>query len=189
VQWEAVTAVSAVLTALIILATAIYASRQVNVASRATQLDAMFRLLARYQEPQFLRASRIVLHDIPKRIREEPFRAEVAQKAPESDSPWHVVLRLLNETGVYVELGLIEGPPIYYLIGDTLVLLCKALEPIIEIERQVLDDPHRWTNTIELCNDAEKRVRAYYLRNPRPRPSTGEPFTIESLLSKVEARP
>jgi len=174
------------LTALIILATATYAARQVKVASRATQLDAMMRLLARYHEPAFLRASETVLREVPRRLREESFRAQVACDVWDAESPWHVVLRLLNETGVYIELGLVEGPPIYYLIGDTLVLLCKALEPIIEIERQALDDPHLWTNTVELCSDAEKRVRAYYLRNPRPRPSSGEPFTIEALLSKID---
>ena len=101
------------------------------------------------------------------------------------DKPWHVVLRLLNETGVYVELGLLEGAPIYYLMGDTLVLLWEALLPVIAIERTALDNSHRWTNTEELCADAVKRVRAYYLRNPKPRPSSGDPFTIGSLISRV----
>lgn len=185
-QWEAVTAISAIVTALIILITAIYAARQVKVASRATQLDAMIRLLERYREPEFLHASRFVLRELPRRLQDESFREEVAHSAPDGEQAWHVVLRLLNETGVYVELGLIEGPPIYYLIGNTIVLLCRALQPVVEIERRALDDPHLWTNTLELYADAEKRVRAYYERNPKARPSSGEPFTIEALISQVE---
>ena len=185
-RWEAVTALSTVLTALIILVTAIYAARQVKVASRGTQLDGMIRLLERYRDPEFLNASRFVLRDLPRLVGDETFRADVARSASNGDKPWHVVLRLLNETGAYVELGLVEGPPIYYLIGNTLVLLCRALEPVIEIERRALDDPHLWTNTQDLYRDAEARVRRYCLNNPRPRPSNGEPFTIETLLSRLE---
>jgi hypothetical protein len=184
-HWESVTALATALTALVILVSAVYAARQVKVAARATQLDAMLRILERYRDPQFLLASNVVLHELPGKIRDPAFRSDVAQGALAADRPWHVVLRLLNETGVYVELGLLEGPPIYYLMGDMLVLLWEALAPVIDIERRALDDPHRWTNTQELCKDAAKRVRAYYRRNPKPRPSSGEPFTFESLISRV----
>jgi hypothetical protein len=184
-QWEAVTALGTALTALVILVSAVYAARQVRVAARATQLDAMLRILERYRDAEFRMASNFVMHELPQRINDPDFRSEVALAALAADKPWHVVLRLLNETGVYVELGLLEGPPIYYLMGDTLVLLWEALTPVIEIERTALNDPHRWTNTEELCADASKRVRAYYVRNPKPRPSSGEPFTIDSLISRV----
>jgi len=187
-HWEAVTSLGTALTGLVILISAIYAARQVKVAARATQLDAMLRILERYRDAEFLAASNFVLRELPQRLEDPVFRSEVARAAIETDKPWHVVLRLLNETGVYVELGLLEGPPIYYLLGDTLVLLWQALAPVIDIERQALDDPHRWTNTEALCADATKRVRAYYLRNPRPRPTSGEPFTLESLVSRVRGR-
>lgn len=186
-QWEAVTAFSTLLASLVVIATAIYAGRQVKIASRATQIDAMMRLLQRYSDEQMLHACRFVLYQLPERMRDEASRSEVAQSAQNGDKTWHSVLRLLNETGAYIELGLVEGPPIYYLIGHTIVLLCTALAPVIEIERQALDDPHLWNNTEELLSDAQKRVHSYYARNPRNRPSTGEPFTVEALLSRLQS--
>ncbi|HLI97503.1 MAG TPA: hypothetical protein VKT72_15645 [Candidatus Baltobacteraceae bacterium] len=186
-QWEAITAFSTLLASLVVIATAIYAGRQVKIASRATQLDAMMRLLQRYSDERMLHACRFVMYQLPERMRDDEFRSEVAQSARNGDKTWHSVLRLLNETGAYIELGLVEGPPIYYLIGHTIVLLCTALGPVIDIERRVLDDPHLWNNTEELLSDAQKRVHAYYVRNPRNRPSTGEPFTVEALLSRLQS--
>ncbi len=186
-QWEAITAFSTLLASLVVIATAIYAGRQVKVASRAAQVDAMMRLLQRYSDESMLQSCRFVLYELPSRLLEESFRSEVAQSARSGDKAWHSVLRLLNETGAYIELGLVEGRPIYYLIGHTIVLLCTALAPVIDIERRALDDPHLWNNTEELLSDAQKRVHSYYARNPRNRPSTGEPFTVEALLSRLQS--
>ncbi|HEY5427124.1 MAG TPA: hypothetical protein VIJ77_11275 [Candidatus Tumulicola sp.] len=70
----------------------------------------MLRILERYRDPEFRRASGFVLFDLPGKLRDEAFRQEVAAAALDGEKPWHVVLRLLNETGVYVELGLLQGP-------------------------------------------------------------------------------
>jgi hypothetical protein len=196
-QWETLSALATVFTSVVIFTTVIYAARQVTVATetaratraqieqlrRATQLDAMIRILSRYQSPEFKSASRFVLNELRNRLEETGLREEVAAAALDGQKPWHVVLAALNETGAYVEYGLLDGPPIFYHIGHTLVLLWRTLQPIVEIERRALDNPYLWNNTEDFCIRAERWLREWFAQNPRPRPSTGEDFSVDFLVS------
>lgn len=186
-NWEAVSAIATAFTGIVIMLTVIVGVRQaraaldqIGEAHRATQLDGMMRIFEKFDDPQFISARLYIMNELTARMQEPDFE-EYLRKTPYADFPWHRALSTLERIGVFVRMGLLEGEPFYYNWGNMILATWVRLAPLVELSRKSADNPYLWKDTEWLAGDAERFARKYFAENPRPRPSTGEPFSIEAF--------
>ncbi|GAC1499005.1 MAG: hypothetical protein NVS1B14_02260 [Vulcanimicrobiaceae bacterium] len=185
--WEAVSAMSSLVTGIVILLTVVYAARQVRVLSaqtedlhRATQFDGMLRIFDRLQAPEFLASRLYILNELPKRLNDPQFLEEL--KASDAPQPWLPALTALESVGTFIHFGYLEGPPFYYNYGAIILGLWPTLTRLIELHRIARDNPYAWKDTEEMVNDLSRYAVKFVQENPRIQPSTGKVMTPEMVL-------
>jgi len=127
--WEAVTAVATAATALIIAFTALVGAREVNHLRRATQLDGTLRIFDELSAPEVRQARQWVILELPLRMRDEKFRAEVAA-AGLGDATVHielVVLRTFEKLGTFIDHGLVDSDLTYDIYARTIIHTWESL--------------------------------------------------------------
>lgn len=185
-NWEALSAIATAFTGLVIMFTVIVGVRQaraaldqIGEAHRATQLDGMMRIFQWFDDPSFVRGRMYVMKELHTRMQEPGFE-EYLRSTPYAEFPWHKTLSTLERIGVFVRMGLLEGEPFYYNWGNMIIGTWMSLAPLVEMNRKATDNPYLWKDTEWLAADAEKFIRTYIAENPRMRPSTGEPYSLET---------
>ncbi len=185
IDWVAVSAIATAFTGLVIMFTVIVGVRQaraaldqIGEAHRATQLDGMMRIFEWFDDPRFVSGRLYIMKELPARIKEPDFE-ECLRDTPYADLPWHKTLSTLERVGVFVRMGLLEGEPFYYNWGNMIILTWEKLALLVELNRKTSDNPYLWKDTEWLAADALRFVNEYIAKNPRTRPSTGQPFTVE----------
>ncbi len=186
-NWEAFSALATAFTGLVIMFTVIVGMRQARVAldqiqetHRATQLDGMMRIFEQFDDERFIRGRLYIMKELPSRMQDQAFE-DYLRTTPYAEFPWHKTLSTLERIGVFVRMGLLEGEPFYYNWGNMIVNTWKNLRPLVELSRKTNDNPYLWKDTEWLAADAAKFARRFFAENPRPRPSTGEPFTLDAF--------
>lgn len=189
-NWEALSAIATAFTGIVIMLTVIVGVRQaraaldqIGEAHRATQLDGMMRIFEKFDEPEFISARLYIMNELAARMREPDFE-DYLRTTPYAHFPWHRALSTLERIGVFVRMGLLEGEPFYYNWGNMILATWAQLAPLVEASRKSADNPYLWKDTEWLAADAEKFARKYFAENPRPRPSTGEPFSVDEFLAR-----
>ncbi len=185
-SWEALSAIATAFTGIVIMLTVIVGVRQaraaleqIGEAHRATQLDGMMRIFEKFDDPQFVSARMYIMKELPARMKAPDFE-DYLRSTPYAELPWHKALSTLERIGVFVRLGLLEGEPFYYNWGNMIVGTWHNMAPLVELNRKTSDNPYLWKDTEWLAADAARFVREYIAENPRTRPSTGEPFSLEA---------
>ncbi|HEV2261201.1 MAG TPA: hypothetical protein VGR69_02795 [Candidatus Rubrimentiphilum sp.] len=188
-NWEALSAIATAFTGLVIMFTVILGVRQaraaldqISEAHRATQLDGMMRVFEQFDDERFVRGREYIMRDLAARMDEPDFENYLRVTTP-AHFPWSKTLSTLERIGVFVRLGLLEGEPFYYNWGNMIVVTWKNLKPLVELQRKVRDNPYLWKDTEWLADDASRFARKFFAENPRTRPSTGEPFTLDAFDS------
>ncbi len=186
-NWEALSAIATAFTGLVIMFTVIIGVRQARAAldqigetHRATQLDGMMRIFEKFDEPQFIAARLYIMNVLPARMTEPDFE-DYLRDTPYADFPWHRALSTLERIGVFVRMGLLEGEPFYYNWGNMIISTWVKLAPLVELNRKVTDNPYLWKDTEWLAADARRFINSYIAENPRIRPSTGKPYSLDAL--------
>lgn len=144
-HWEAVTAIGTIFTGVVIFLTVIYAARQAELARQhiwalrqATQLEGAISIFAELESPRFESARQFVLHELPALLNDPKFRDEVRLVA-QVDETAHkelIVLRTLDQIGIYVEEGLIDANVIYRGAMGRIITMWEALKDVVAIHRQ-----------------------------------------------------
>lgn len=144
-HWEAVTAIGTIFTGVVIFLTVIYAARQAELARQhiwalrqATQLEGAISIFAELESPRFESARQFVLHELPALLKDPKFRDEVRLVA-QVDEAAHkelIVLRAMDQIGIYVEEGLIDANVIYRGAVGRIITMWEALKDVIAIHRQ-----------------------------------------------------
>jgi len=163
-NWEAVSAISAAVTAIVIMATAIYAARQVRALNaqidhlrRATQLDGTLAVFDQIFSPDLLVAYRFVLNDFEKMFEQEPFHAEALERAPNTDvHKERTVLRHMERIGTLIRSGLLDADVIIDFSRDMIRQTWHRLEPYVLEQRRYLNDDQMWENFEYLALEAER---------------------------------
>jgi len=153
--WEAVTAISAP-RAVVIAATVLVGYRQLNHLRLATRLDGTLKILEELGADKMRDAYRFVLSDLPYRMNDQRFRAEIATvgMADENVHQELRVLRLFENVGTYVRFKMIvwdilcdySGP----WIRNTWNTL-NALGIIAEHRKNLGGRARRHTTTLRRC--------------------------------------
>jgi len=161
--WEAVSALAAVFTGLIIAATVIVGVRQLRLTQetlehlrRATQLEGAMKIYADLNSPEFHESQLFVLNDLA-RCMEDPAFRDAVRLAGMADAQQHkelIVMRAYERVGVYVRYGLIDGAIIYDYSIPTIIGAWEELAEVVAIHREFLG-PGLWENFQFLYDDGK----------------------------------
>ncbi len=135
-NWEALAAIGAAFTALVILATAIYASRQVRALNaqidhlrRATQLDGTPAVFDQIFSADFLSA----------------YRAEALERAPSTEiHKERTVQRHMERVGTLIRNGLLDADVVIDFSRDIVTQTWRRLRPLVFEQRRYLNDDQMW---------------------------------------------
>ena len=117
VSWEAVTAISTAVTALVIAATVVVGYRQIRLAGeqlehlrRSTQLDGTMQVFAELSTPEMQAARLFVKRELALRMRDPQFREELQrpETLDENDHREILVSQLFEKIGTYARHGLLD---------------------------------------------------------------------------------
>lgn len=186
-NWEALSAIATAFTGLVIMFTVIIGVRQaraaldqIGEAHRATQLDGMMRIFEQFDDPRFLSGRQYIKNELATRMAQPDFEDYLRDTAA-NEFPWSKTLGTLERIGVFIRLGRLEGEPFYYNWGNMIVGTWHELKSLVELQRKARDNPYLWKDTEWLADDAARFARKFFAENPRIRPSTGEPFTLDAF--------
>ena len=187
--WEAVSALSSIITGIVILLTVVFAARQVRIlaaqnedAHRANQLDGMMRIFELLHSPEFENGRKYILMELPALL-DDPTYVETL-RGPVTQQPWYHVMFILEEMGVFIRFGYLEGPPFYYNYSGIILGMWPSLNRLIDVLRTLRDNPYIWKDTEWMSQEALVWAQKYAQENPLIQPSTGKTFDVSSLLGR-----
>lgn len=172
--WEAVTAVSTALTALVIGATAIVGYRQLKHLRQATQLEGTLKIFDELNDEEARNARRFVLAELHEKMQDAKFRAEIAAVGLADE---HVhrelqVLRAFEKIGTYVRYKFLDPIMICDYAGPWVRGTWETLEElgIVAEHRRNFGGEALWENFERLyrmvCAFDAKRPTPVLLPNP-----------------------
>lgn len=142
-SWEAISAGAAVLTTLVIAATAITALVQIRQLKLATQLEGFLALHREYASPEMYAVREYVANELPKRLQDGQYREELEKGAAFIGTHPELVLgNFWEKVGTLVNTGLLE-PNLYLEMGAYRVIEAwNQLADVIELRRRT--EPLQW---------------------------------------------
>ncbi|HEY0615706.1 MAG TPA: hypothetical protein VGC96_13725 [Candidatus Elarobacter sp.] len=185
VSWEAVTAIASLLSSVAVLGAILVAVRQVSVGAaqvehlrKATQLEGTMKIFAMLSSPEMQRARRFIATELPQRLQDPAFRAEVPLLAMSPSLEEHgelAVLRVLEMIGGYVKHGLLDADIVFDYWSPAILGGWEQLESlgIIAIHREALG-PAMWENFEDLYRRARRWRGASRITPP---PAVAPPAT------------
>jgi hypothetical protein len=186
-MWEAISGLATLGTGLAIVFTVILGIRQLRLTGeqldhlrRATQLEGAMRIFDDRNAPEFRESLHFIATELPKRMVDPTFRAEVSQIGL-ADDKIHKELHLLRSferVGAYVKNGLIDGAIIYDYGLPPIVASWESLAEVVRIHRAA-HEQGLWENFEMLYREGLSwRNRSHgpeWQRQPASKPQIGVP--------------
>jgi len=177
VTWEALTAMASLFSSVAVLAAVLVAIRQVRVGAdqvehlrKATQLEGTMKIFAILGSPEMQKARRFIALELPARLEDPKFRAEVPllAMAPSVEEHGELgVLRPMEMIGAYVKHGLLDPDIVFDYWGLAVVYGWERLESlgIITMHREALGTA-MWENFEDLYHRANRWAAVAASRGP-----------------------
>lgn len=142
-SWEGIGAIATVVTTVVIAATAIAAVVQIRQLKLATQLEGFLALHREYASPQMYAAREYVSNELPQRLQDESYRAEIAEgRAFAATHPELILGNFWEKVGTLVSTGML-APNLYLETGAYRVIEAwDQLADVIALRRQ--REPLQW---------------------------------------------
>ncbi len=142
-SWEAISAGAAVVTTVVITATAIAALIQIRQLKLATQLEGFLALHREYASPEMYAAREYVANELPERLRDAKYRDELEKGAAFiATHPELVLGNFWEKVGGLVSSGLLE-PNLYLEMGAYRAIEAwDQLTHVVELRRR--KEPLQW---------------------------------------------
>jgi hypothetical protein len=161
-MWEAVTALATLGTGIAIILTVLLGVRQLRVTGaqldqlrRATQLEGAMKIFEDLNSDEFRDSMRFIMNEVPKRMADPTFRAEVALGGMADDKVHKElhVMRTFERVGTYVRSGLIDGPIVYNYAISVIAVTWEGLVDVVRSHRDAHGEGF-WENYEFLYTDA-----------------------------------
>jgi hypothetical protein len=161
-NWEALSAISTASTALVILATAIYAARQVVALNaqiehlrRATLLDGTLAIFDEIFSAEYMTGYQFVMTEFEERMKDETFRAEALSVAPNVEvHKERLFLRHMERIGTLIKSDLLDGDTLFDFAGPVIEQSWEKLRPFAIEQRHALNDDQLWENFEFIATEA-----------------------------------
>ena len=179
--WEAITAVGTLVTALVIAITAVVGIRQLAELRRATMFDGTNRIVEQMRTPEMRAVFKYVVEELPERLKDPEYRIALLKREPldPQKHPEQVLLEALEEIGGYVRYELLDTQAVLCMTSSYVTSRWNAIREVIKLRQQAFDSPYVWDNAEKLYEAILGHERYEERHNPKPRPSTGEPYRFE----------
>jgi len=129
---------------------------------RAAQFDATQRMVDRLFERDFDNALRFVINDLPSRLRDPEYAAELERsRGWDVDPDRHpelIVLGRLEETGIYLRHRLLLGDALLDFVAILILQSWEHLGEVVDLMRTSHRNPNVWSNA-EYLYERAKLVR------------------------------
>lgn len=162
VDWNALTAIASAVSAAVIGIGGAIAIYQLREARRAAQFDATQRMVDRMLTPHFNRALRFVIQDLPTRMNDPEYTAELeTSRGWDIDPERHpelIVLARLEEIGIYLRRRLVLGDPLLDFNAELILQSWEHLRDVVDLMRQSHRNPRVWRNA-EFLYERAKSAR------------------------------
>lgn len=173
--WEALTAVSSLFQALLLLVAGGAAIYQLLEVRRASQFEATRTMVDRMLDPSFTTALMYVIDELPQRITDPTYREELTSSRgwdlAAAHHPELIVLARLEEMGIYVRNRLLLSSTLLDFGAELILESWERLVEVVALMRSSQRNPNVWENAQFLY---------HYTKDRRP--------AAEDLVSKREAK-
>lgn len=141
--WEGISAAAAVITTLVIAATAIAALVQIRQLKLATQLEGFLALHQEYASPEMYAVREYVANELPKRLQDLRYREDLEKgTAFTATHPELVLGNFWEKVGTLVSTGMLE-PNLYLEMGAYRVIEAwDQLADVVALRRK--NEPLQW---------------------------------------------
>jgi len=154
VSWTVVSAISTMLSALVVAGSVLVAVFQLRDARRAAQFDATRRMIDGLFATDFYYSLLIVVNDLPQRLQDQTYRQELeGSRGWDLDPQRHpelVVLARLEEMGVYLRHRLVARTALLDVAAELILESWERLVPVVELMRHSHRNPRVWSNAESL---------------------------------------
>ena len=157
-NWEALSAISAFATMVVILVTVFVGRRQLDQLRRATQLEGAIAIFEELDSEVIDEARRFAMHELAGKLKDPHFRKEV-EFITLVDTRVHrelVLLRFFERIGAYVDEGLVDGTIVVKAAFGRIMTSWSLLADVVAIHRSVLG-----TNVWQGFERLNERARDY----------------------------
>jgi hypothetical protein len=163
-NWTVVAALSTLASTIVIAITAVLALIQLNLMRRGGQFDATRRMVDEIKTPLFMRAWARVVNELPSRMNDPQFRAEL-QSAHGWDvdvekHPEVIVLAYLEELGIYVKNRMISEVALLDFSSGLVLEAWERLRDVVMLSRRSTRNPRAWKNAEYLYDYVKRRSGA-----------------------------
>ena len=149
-SWDALTAVSSVFQAALLLVAGCIALYQLLEMRRSGQFEATRTMIDRMLDPSFFAAVMYVVNDLPKRMEDPQFRAELTSvrgwDLSEQRHPEIIVLARLEEMGIYVRNRLLLSSTLLDFGAELILESWEMLGDVVMLMRASHRNPKVWSN-------------------------------------------
>jgi hypothetical protein len=162
-SWDAVTAISAAASAIVIVATVLLGYRQIRLAAeqvehlrRSTQLDGTMHIFAELATPEFRAARLFVENELAAKMEDERFREELQLPFHSLDEREHkeiLIAQAFEKIGTYARHGLLDTVLIADYCGPLIREMWQKLESLGYFEFRRRNNPYSLEN-FEFLYDA-----------------------------------
>jgi hypothetical protein len=172
-NWEALSAVSTALTALVIFITAIYAAKQVNAMNsqshaltaqlehlrRATLLEGTLAVFEQLFSPDLLDSYRFVVKEFATRMNDDVYRRDAIDGLSDPETHKEVqMLRHMERIGTLIKNDLLDAEVLLDFADEMFISSWSQLEPLALEQRRVKNNMSTlWENYEYLARKAQER--------------------------------
>jgi hypothetical protein len=161
INWEAVASIASLISTIAVLAAVVVGVRQVRVGAeqvdhlrRTTQLEGTMKIFAQLGSPEQVAARRFVVMELPMRLRDPEFRAQmelISMGAHVEEHQELTVLRLMEMIGVYIKHGLLDDEIVFDFWIPAVQMMWQQLDElgVIAAHRKTAG-PDMWENFEDL---------------------------------------
>ena len=161
-NWEALTAMGTLLSAIVITATIVMAARQLRLTSgqldhlrRSNELAGAIAIFEKLEKRQFVQAYHYVLPELQERLKDDTYRAELKDlRASDEEHKERIVLRTMENIGGYIRYGLLDGRIIFDCVYPEIVGCWEHLGEVVAAHRAAFGT-NFWENYEYLYNQAK----------------------------------
>jgi hypothetical protein len=155
--WEALSAIGTLVSAAVILATAIAALIQIRELKKATQLQGFLTVLAELRSAETRAADAFVEMTLPERLKDPVFTNEIASGHYDiRDHPEMQLGAFWEKNGALVRHRVVDAPLFLDTLSDVCILHWKQLQHVVALRRK--REPLAWQEFEYLAAIAQRYV-------------------------------
>jgi hypothetical protein len=162
-DWNAVIAVTSLISAPVVIVGGAIAVNQLSESRRAAQFDGTQRMVDKMLDRDFNDALRFVIAELPNRLKDAQYQIELSTTQGWNLDPGRhpelIVLARLEEIGIYLRHRLLLGDALLDFTAALILNSWEHLADVVTLMRKGHRNPNVWSNAEFLYRCAERHLK------------------------------